>query len=66
MRISSSSDDLLAEPIVLSVPPMDNRWRPMQVLDNWNDVPASIGPRTEGNQGGHFALCGPKFNGKLP
>ena len=57
--------NILAEPIVLSVPPMDDRRWPMQVLDNWNDVPASICTRTEGNKGGHFALSGPKFKGKL-
>jgi hypothetical protein len=58
--------DLTAEPIILTVPPMGDRWWLMQILDNWNDVPAAPGTRTEGNKGGHFALCGPNFKGKLP
>lgn len=58
--------DLTAEPMVLSVPPMGDRWWIMQVINTWNDVPAAPGTRTEGSKGGHFALCGPNFKGKLP
>ena len=59
--------DLRAEPIVLSVPPMEgNRWWLMQVIDAWNDVPAAPGSRTQGNKGGNFALVGPNFKGALP
>ena len=58
--------DLTNEPIVLSIPPMGDRWWLMQVADNWNDVPAAPGTRTEGNAGGDFALCGPNFKGTLP
>ena len=55
--------DLSAEPIVLSIPPMGNRWWLMQIVDNWNDVPAAPGTRTFGNGGGNFALCGTKIAG---
>ena len=59
--------DLRAEPMVLSVPPMDGkRWWLMQVIDAWNDVPAAPGARTQGNKGGNFALVGPNFKGTLP
>ena len=59
--------NLRAEPIVLSVPPMEgNRWWIMQIIDAWNDVPAAPGSRTHGNKGGNFALVGPNFKGTLP
>jgi hypothetical protein len=58
--------DLTDEPIVLSIPPMGDRWWLMQVIDDWNDVPAAPGTRTFGNEGGDFALCGPNFKGTLP
>lgn len=59
--------DLTAEPVVLVVPPIEgNRWWIMQVVDAWNDVPAALGSRTYGAQGGTFALVGPNFTGKLP
>src|SRR5262245_28525066 len=59
--------DLAAEPIVLVVPPMEGkRWWIMQVLDAWNDVPAAPGSRTHGDEGGAFALVGPRFKGSVP
>ena len=58
--------DLTAEPIVLTVPDTGDRWWLMQILDAWNDVPAAPGTRTVGNEGGNYALVGPKWNGTLP
>jgi len=58
--------DLTAEPLVLSIPETGDRWWLMQILNAWNDVPAAPGTRTVGSKGGHFALCGPNFKGKLP
>jgi hypothetical protein len=58
--------DLTAEPLVLSIPEMGDRWWLMQVLDAWNDVPAAPGTRTVGSKGGNFALVGPSWKGKLP
>ena len=63
---SIASLDVTNEPIVLSIPPMGDRWWLMQLLDNWNDVPAAPGTRTEGGGGGDYALCGPNFKGTLP
>jgi hypothetical protein len=58
--------DLAAELIVLSVPPMGDRWWLMQIIDAWNDVPAAPGARTVGGEGGNFALVGPNWKGELP
>jgi hypothetical protein len=59
--------DLTAEPIVLVVPPMEEkRWWIMQIIDAWNDVPAAPGSRTHGQKGAAFALIGPNFKGTLP
>jgi hypothetical protein len=59
--------DLTSEPIVLVVPPMeDKRWWIMQVIDAWNDVPAAPGSRTHGGKGGSFVIVGPNFKGDLP
>ena len=58
--------DLSAEPIVLSVGEMGDRWWIMQLIDAWNDVPASPGSRTLAGKGGNFALAGPRWKGTLP
>ncbi len=58
--------DLAVEPIVLSVGEMGDRWWIMQLIDAWNDVPASPGSRTLADKGGNFALVGPHWKGKLP
>ena len=58
--------DLSAEPIVLSVPEMGDRYWIMQILDAWNDVPAAPGARTVGAKGGNFALVGPNWSGPIP
>jgi hypothetical protein len=64
---SLANVDVTAEPVVMSVPPMDgNRWWIMQIIDAWNDVPAAPGFRTHGGKGGNFALVGPNFKGTLP
>jgi hypothetical protein len=58
--------DLSAEPMVLSIPDMGNRYWLMQVIDLWNNVPHAPGSRTAGGKGGNFALVGPKWRGTLP
>jgi hypothetical protein len=58
--------DLRAEPIVLSVPEMGNRYWIMQLVDAWNNVPAAPGSRTVGGQGGNFVLVGPRWHGSIP
>jgi hypothetical protein len=63
---SIGSLDLTAEPLVLTVPDMGDRWWLMQIIDAWNDVPAAPGTRTIGGKGGNFALVGPNWKGKVP
>jgi hypothetical protein len=63
---SSAWLDLAAEPIVLDVPDMADRYYLMPMLDAWTNVFASPGTRTTGNGSGSFAIVGPKWSGTLP
>ena len=45
---------------------MGDRWWIMQLINAWNDVPASPGARTLGGKGDDFALVGPQWKGELP
>ncbi|WP_405015723.1 DUF1254 domain-containing protein [Kitasatospora sp. NBC_00070] len=58
--------DLSGGPLVLSVPPMGERYWLMQLIDAWNNVPHVPGTRTIGAGGGHFAITGPDWSGELP
>jgi hypothetical protein len=58
--------DLAAEPIVLRVPDLGDRYYLMQICDAWTDVFAAPGTRTTGNSAGAFALVGPDWHGTLP
>ena len=58
--------DLSAEPLVLSIPDMGDRYWNMMLLDAWNDVPAAPGSRTMGEKGGNFAIVGPHWKGYIP
>ncbi len=58
--------DLSAEPIVLSVPDMGDRYWIMQIIDGWNNVPHAPGSRTVGGTGGNFTLTGPGWDGEVP
>ncbi len=63
---SFSKLDLSHEPMVLSIPEMGNRYWLMQMINAWNDVPATPGSRTHGGKGGNFAITGPNWKGQLP
>lgn len=63
---SSAWLDLGAEPIVLTVPEMSDRYYLMPMLDAWTNVFASPGTRTTGNGKHHFAITGPNWRGTLP
>ncbi len=56
----------LAEPIVLQVPDLGERYYLMQICDAWTNVFAAPGTRTTGNRAGAFALVGPNWRGPLP
>ena len=58
--------DLAAEPIVLRVPDLGDRYYLMQICDAWTDVFAAPGTRTTGSRAGAFALVGPNWRGTLP
>ncbi len=60
--------DLRAEPIVLTVPPMDrkDRYFSIQLIDYYTQNFAYAGTRTTGNGGGTFLLAGPDWKGEIP
>jgi len=58
--------DLRAEPIVLSLPDLGDRYVMMPMLSAWTDVFAAPGSRTTGSVGGDFAIVGPGWTGELP
>src|SRR5580692_3368958 len=60
--------DLRAEPIVLTVQPMDKKERyfSIQLIDYYTHNFAYAGTRTTGNGGGTFLLAGPGWKGEIP
>lgn len=59
--------DLRAEPIVLTVPPMEKaRYFSIQLVDLYTHNFDYIGSRTTGNGGGNYLIAGPGWNGKTP
>lgn len=59
--------DLRAEPVVISVPPMEKRrYFVLQLMDLYTYNFAYIGSRSTGNGGGNFLIAGPRWNGKVP
>ena len=59
--------DLRAEPIVLTVPPMEKkRYFSIQLIDLYTHNFDYIGSRTTGNDGGSFLIAGPGWKGKTP
>ena len=59
--------DLRAEPIVLTVPPIDKgRYFSIQLIDAYTFNFAYVGTRTTGNDGGSYLIAGPDWKGELP
>ena len=59
--------DLRAEPIVLTVPPMEeNRYFSVQLIDAYTHNFDYIGSRTSGTDGGSFLVAGPGWKGATP
>jgi hypothetical protein len=59
--------DLRAEPVVLTVPPIDpKRYFSVQLIDAYTFNFDYIGSRTTGNGGGNFLVAGPGWKGKVP
>jgi hypothetical protein len=59
--------DLRAEPIVLTVPPIEkDRYFSIQLIDWYTFNFDYIGSRTTGNNGGSFLIVGPGWKGETP
>lgn len=58
--------DVDAEPWVVSVPDMGDRFFLLPMLDGWTNVFASPGTRTTGGKAQTFAITGPHWHGMLP
>jgi hypothetical protein len=59
--------DLRAEPIVLTVPPIEkNRYFSIQLIDLYTHNFGYIGSRATGNEGGSFLIAGPGWKGQAP
>jgi hypothetical protein len=59
--------DLRAEPIVLTVPPIEkDRYFSIQLIDWYTFNFDYIGSRTTGNDGGSFLIAGPGWKGETP
>jgi hypothetical protein len=59
--------DLRAEPLVLTVPPIEKeRYFSIQLIDAYTFNFDYIGSRTTGNDGGSYLIAGPNWKGELP
>src|SRR3954447_13811189 len=59
--------DLRAEPIVLTVPPIEKeRYFSIQLIDAYTFNFAYIGSRATGNDDGSYLIAGPNWKGDLP
>ena len=59
--------DLRAEPLVLTVPPIEkDRYFSVQMIDAYTFNFDYIGSRTTGNDGGTYMLAGPHWKGETP
>ncbi len=59
--------DLRAEPLVLTVPPIEEgRYYSLQFVDGYTYNVGYVGSRTTGNGGGKYLLAGPGWQGEKP
>lgn len=59
--------DLRAEPLVLTLPPVEKRrYYSVQLVDIYTQNFGYLGTRTTGNKGGNFMIVGPGWNGQKP
>ncbi len=59
--------DLRAEPVVLTVPPIEKeRYFSIQLIDAYTFNFAYIGSRATGNDGGSYLIAGPSWKGRTP
>jgi hypothetical protein len=58
--------DLRAEPVIISVPDLPDRYYVMQFVDFYTHNFAYIGTRATGTKAGDYLLVGPKWQGEIP
>jgi hypothetical protein len=64
---SAVGADLRAEPLVLTVPPIEqDRYYSLQFVNGYTNNFAYVGSRTTGNGGGKYLLAGPNWKGDKP
>ncbi len=63
---SLATVDLRAEPIVLEVPAVRDRYYVMQIEDLFGQNAHYVGSRATGQEAGRYALAGPAWSGEVP
>jgi hypothetical protein len=64
---SAAGLDLRAEPVVLTVPPIEKeRYFSIQFIDAYTQNFDYVGSRATGNEGGSFLVAGPDWKGEAP
>ncbi|MEM7435174.1 MAG: DUF1254 domain-containing protein [Myxococcota bacterium] len=58
--------DLRAQPVVISVPRIDDRYYSVQLVDMFTNNIGYIGPRTTGTDAGSYLVTGPRWSGAKP
>ena len=58
--------DVWKEPMVLTIPDMEDRYFMMPMLSGWTDVFQSPGTRTTGQRRQTYVITGPRWSGTLP
>lgn len=58
--------DLRAEPLVISVPAIPDRYYSLQFVDMYTHNFAYVGSRATGSDAGHYLLAGPDWQGEPP
>src|SRR5690606_13623900 len=58
--------DLRAEPLVISVPAIPDRYYSLQFIDMYTHNIAYVGSRAYGSDAGNYLLAGPRWQGKVP
>ncbi len=61
-----SQFDLRNEPVVVIVPPINDRYYSFEFLDAYTNDYAYLGQRASGGNGGTYLLAGPDWNGQVP
>lgn len=63
---SMAALDLRAEPVVLDVPAVPDRYYVMQFVDLYGNNPHYVGSRATGSEAGSYLLVGPRHDGEIP